>query len=80
MTRDSQGYSTPKPDPTVLTTEQLMREVTRLESIINLQIEAVDERLHAEIKLTDARILAGTADRAVTLILTLVTASHLVAH
>lgn len=59
----AQGYSTPRPDPTLLTTEQLMREISRVEAIIGLQIAAVDERLHAEVKLTDERISAGNVDR-----------------
>lgn len=60
---DAQGYSTPRPDPTILTTEQLMREISRVETVIGLQIAALDERLHAEIKLTDERLIAAGQDR-----------------
>jgi hypothetical protein len=55
MIPDDQGHSTPKPDPTLLTTEQLLREISRLETLVGMQIRAVDERLAAEVKLTGAR-------------------------
>lgn len=53
----------PIPNPTLLTTEQLMREINRIQAIIDLQIKAVDERLTAEIKLTGARFTETSAAR-----------------
>lgn len=50
-----QGPITPRPDPTLLTTEQLMREISRLEALIELQFRAIDEKLTAETNLTKSR-------------------------
>jgi hypothetical protein len=50
-----QGYSTPKPDPTLLTTEQLMREITRLESSVALHLETAKAELGGQIALTEER-------------------------
>jgi len=57
------GFSTPRPDPTILTTEQLMREISRVEGTIALHIAAVDERLTAEIRLTEQRIESAADSR-----------------
>jgi len=57
--QDLQKDWRPIPDPSLLTTEQLMREITRLEAVIALQIAAVDERLTAETNLTGSRFQAA---------------------
>ncbi len=41
------GGWVPQPDPTILTTEQLNREIARVQELIDLEIKAVDERLTA---------------------------------
>ncbi len=58
MIPDNQGYSTPKPDPTILTTEQLMREIGGLDETTKLHIEGVEARLQGEINLTGERFEA----------------------
>ncbi len=64
MIPDDQGYSTPRPDPTILTTEQLFREVNALEARINLQLSAADERLKAETRWTQERFSHAESERA----------------
>ncbi len=63
MVPDAQGYSTPRPDPTILTTEQLFREIGGLEGRINLQIVAADERLKAETRWTEERFRNAESER-----------------
>jgi hypothetical protein len=45
MTRDSTGGSRPVPDPTVLTTQQLLREVLSLKELFNTRLEAMDKAI-----------------------------------
>jgi hypothetical protein len=51
-------FSTPRPDPTALTTEQLIRETTRLEEVVRLRAEAGRTELEGQINLTNERFSA----------------------
>ncbi len=42
MNREDDGGSTPRPDPTVLTTQQLFREMANLRELIAVRIEAAE--------------------------------------
>jgi len=52
------GESTPRPDPTALTTEQLIRETSRLEEVVRLRSEANKAELEGQISLTRERFEA----------------------
>lgn len=47
----------PIPDPTLLTTAQLNREIARLAESVDLKIFAANERLNAEVELTASKFL-----------------------
>jgi len=55
MTINPDGTSTPRPDPTLLTTEALLREVSQLEKTINLQLVAAAERTAGERRLSEEK-------------------------
>jgi hypothetical protein len=58
MTVDASGGSKPVPDPTTLTTEQLIREISRLEESVKLRAEAAQAKLEGQINLTQERFEA----------------------
>lgn len=49
MTRDQSGGSTPVPDPTVLTTEALQREILALRQLLELRVTALREMLQQSV-------------------------------
>jgi hypothetical protein len=55
---DEGGDSTPKPDPTFRTTEQLIREITRLDEAVKLRSESNRAGLEGQINLTRERFEA----------------------
>lgn len=58
MTMDEHGDKKPVPDPTALTTEQLNREISRLDEIVKLRSEAGRAELEGQISLTRERFEA----------------------
>jgi pyruvate/2-oxoglutarate dehydrogenase complex dihydrolipoamide acyltransferase (E2) component len=58
MITDAAGERKPIPDPTALTTEQLMREINRLEESVKLRAESGRAELQGQISLTNERFEA----------------------
>lgn len=59
---DDTSSLVPIPDPTILTTEQLFREIARLDESMRARLEASEARLQGEINLTSARFNAVDQD------------------
>jgi hypothetical protein len=63
MATDDTGNWTPRPDPTLLTTEQLVREISHLKDLQNLRFELIErQRLESKEdnqKALDAALLAA---------------------
>ena len=51
----------PIPDPTVLTTQQLQREIQALRDILNTRIDAVQDQLHVRLSAMDKAMEVATA-------------------
>jgi hypothetical protein len=50
--------SVPSPDPTVLTTQNLQREIGAVKELLELQIDALRDKLEDTVKLTEAKRIA----------------------